>query len=132
MKKYSKKYFLNIIEKTCINFENVIKNVENKKSNLAILPIHNLITGSILEVYNLLQHTKLSIIGEIYLPINHCIIALPDTDVKNINTIYSHIQPLKQCSIFLNKFPHWKLKNTSSSSYAIENLSKKKTKISLL
>ena len=120
VKKYSKKYFKKIKEKTCINFKETIQSVENKNSDFAILPIENTSSGAINEVYDLLQYTNLSIVGETYIPINHCLLVQPNTHLKNIEKIYSHSQPIQQCSLFIQKFPHWKVRYTSSSSDAMK------------
>lgn len=68
-----------------------------------MLPIENTSSGSINEVYDLLQHTNLSIVGEITQPIDHCLLTAVPTKLNKIKTIYSHIQPFTQCSNFLSK-----------------------------
>jgi prephenate dehydratase/chorismate mutase/prephenate dehydratase len=45
----------------------------------------------------------LSIIGEIRLPISHCLLTLPATDYREIKTVYSHPQALAQCRGFLQR-----------------------------
>ncbi|CAL4043458.1 chorismate mutase [Buchnera aphidicola] len=124
VKKYNKKKHEKVKEKECISFKETIQLVENKKSDFAILPIENISSGSINEVYDLLQNTHLSIIGEIYIPINHCLLALPHTTLKNIEKIYSHTQPFQQCNIFMQKFPNWKIRYTLSSADAMHRVAK--------
>jgi chorismate mutase / prephenate dehydratase len=120
VKKYSKKYFKKIKEKVCISFKETIQSVENKKSDFAVLPIENTSSGSINEVYDLLQDTNLSIVGETYIPINHCLLVHTHTSLNNIEKIYSHTQPIQQCSVFIQQFPHWKIRHTLSSADAMK------------
>lgn len=119
-----KKIYKKIKEKTCSSFTEIIKSVENKQSNFAVLPIENTSSGSINEVYDLLKNTDLFIVGETYIPINHCLLAIPNTNLKNITKIYSHAQPFQQCSNFLKKFPDWQIRHTLSSADAIQHVAK--------
>lgn len=122
--KYAKRYFNKIIENSFLKFYDVIKYVENFKADYAVLPIKNTNSGLINEVYDLLQLTNLSIIGEIILPIDHCILVNDImTDIDQIKIIYSHPQPFKQCSRFIKRFSHWKIKYTTSTSSAIKKVS---------
>ncbi|SUG31952.1 chorismate mutase-P/prephenate dehydratase [Salmonella enterica subsp. arizonae] len=51
-------------------------------------------------MYDLLQHTSLSIVGEMTVTIDHCILVSGATDLNTIETVYSHPQPFQQCSKF--------------------------------
>ncbi|PPI88479.1 chorismate mutase [Candidatus Pantoea edessiphila] len=118
-RKYSDKYFDNIIELSCSKFNDIIKNVEKGIADYAILPLENTNSGSINEVYNLLQYTDLSITNEIILNINHCILSKKGVNLETIKTIYSHPEPFKQCSNFISLFPRWVIKYTESTAAAI-------------
>ncbi|XBC37510.1 MAG: chorismate mutase [Buchnera aphidicola (Meitanaphis microgallis)] len=119
-KKYANKHFQFFIKNSCNNFEEIIHNVEDNKSDYAVLPIENNTSGSIYEIYALLIHTTLSIVGEINIPINHCLLSQKNTQLINIKKIYSHKQPFMQCSEFIKHFPNWKLKHTNSTTDAME------------
>ncbi|PPI86372.1 chorismate mutase [Candidatus Pantoea edessiphila] len=123
-RKYSMRYFDDIIEFSCLNFHDVVYNVENGIADYAILPIENTASGSINEVYDLLQNTNLSIVNELFLHIDHCILSIPDTNLEKIKIIYSHLQPFQQCSNFISLFPHWSLKYTESTAAAMKKVSK--------
>lgn len=101
-----------------------LRPVETGQADYAILPIENTSSGSINEVYDLLQHTSLSIVGELTNPINHCVLIAGDSDLSQIETVYSHPQPFQQCSQFLNRFPHWKIEYTESTAAAMEKVAK--------
>jgi len=92
-----------IIESGCQNFSQIMQLVEAGHVDYGMLPIENTSSGSINEVYDLLQHTNLAIVGEITQPIEHCLLTAVNTRLENIKTIYAHGQPFTQCSNFLDK-----------------------------
>ncbi|REL30351.1 prephenate dehydratase [Thalassotalea euphylliae] len=92
-----------IIESGCQSFADIMQQVEAGHVDYGMLPIENTSSGSINEVYDLLQHTNLAIVGEITQPIEHCLLTAVNTRLDNIKTIYAHGQPFTQCSNFLDK-----------------------------
>ncbi|WP_052456838.1 prephenate dehydratase domain-containing protein [Candidatus Ishikawella capsulata] len=120
---YASRLCKKIVEVSCIKFRDIINKVENQQAEYAILPLENSTSGSINDVYDLLPYTKLSIVNEIILPIDHCILVSTKTDLQKIKTIYSHVQPFQQCSNFINSFPHWNIKYTQSTAAAMQTVS---------
>ncbi|XBC44205.1 MAG: chorismate mutase [Buchnera aphidicola (Schlechtendalia peitan)] len=120
--KYANKKHQFFNKNYCNTFQEIVENVENGKSDYAVLPIENNSSGSINETYSILINTKLSIVGEINIPINHCLLSKPKTQLINIKTVYSHKQPFIQCSKFIEHFPNWKLKYTNSTTDAIKKV----------
>lgn len=92
-----------IIESGCKSFGEIMQMVEAGHVDYGVLPIENTSSGSINEVYDVLQHTNLSIVGEITQPIEHCLLTAVNTRLDKIDTIYAHGQPISQCSNFLDK-----------------------------
>ena len=90
-------------------FKDVVDAVEKGKAELAILPIENTTSGGINDVYDLLLHAQLSIVGEVKFKVEHCLLGLPDASLSNIRTIYCHPQTVLQCSDFLAELPHLKI-----------------------
>lgn len=123
-RQYAARHFDRLIECGCQKFQDIFTQVETGQADYAILPIENTSSGSINEVYDLLQHTSLSIVGELTNPINHCVLIAGDSDLSQIDTVYSHPQPFQQCSQFLNRFPHWKIEYTESTAAAMEKVAK--------
>ena len=80
-----------------------MQQVESGMVDYGMLPIENTSSGSINEVYDVLQHTNLSIVGEITQPIEHCLLTAVNSQLNKIKTIYAHGQPFAQCSNFLDK-----------------------------
>ncbi|WP_158784118.1 bifunctional chorismate mutase/prephenate dehydratase [Pantoea sp. BAV 3049] len=119
---YAARHFDNFIESGCLKFRDIFSQVETGQADYAVLPIENTTSGSITDVYDLLQQTSLSIIGEITVPIDHCVLVSGSTDLQQIETVYSHPQPFQQCSQFIHRFPHWKIEYTESTAAAMEKV----------
>ena len=47
--------------------------------------------------------TELKIVGEIKIPIHHCLLALPETEYRDLKIVYSHPQALAQCREFISR-----------------------------
>ncbi|RPD99005.1 bifunctional chorismate mutase/prephenate dehydratase [Candidatus Pantoea deserta] len=119
---YAARHFDNMVEIGCLKFHDIIRQVENGQADYAVLPIENTSSGSINDVYDLLQQTSLSIVGELTQPIDHCVLVTGNTDLQQIETVYSHPQPFQQCSQFISRFPHWKIEYTESTAAAMEKV----------
>ncbi|MEW6981600.1 prephenate dehydratase [Colwelliaceae bacterium 6471] len=108
-----------IIESGCQSFGEIMQLVEAGHVDYGVLPIENTSSGSINEVYDLLQHTNLSIVGEITQPIEHCLLSAVNTSLDKIKTIYAHGQPFAQCSNFLDKQKNIKIEYCESTADAM-------------
>ncbi|GKW13411.1 bifunctional chorismate mutase/prephenate dehydratase [Pectobacterium carotovorum subsp. carotovorum] len=121
-RQYAARHFEQLVECGCQKFQDIFNMVETGQADYAVLPIENTSSGSINDVYDLLQHTGLSIVGELTNPINHCVLVATDTSLEQIETVYSHPQPFQQCSHFINRFPHWKIEYCESTAAAMEKV----------
>ncbi|CNH12635.1 bifunctional chorismate mutase/prephenate dehydratase [Yersinia aldovae] len=121
-RQYAARHFEQLIECGCQKFQDIFTQVETGQADYAVLPIENTSSGSINDVYDLLQHTSLSIVGEITNPIDHCVLVATETGLSQIKTVYSHPQPFQQCSQFINRFPHWKIEYCESTAAAMEKV----------
>ena len=74
---------------------------------LVILPIENSSTGSIGATYDLLVSHDCYLVGEIILPIHHCLLAPEGADCNTIREVYSHQQGFSQCRDYLHNYPDW-------------------------
>lgn len=122
----SREYFsrrnTDLIELNCEGFKEVIKTVESGHADYGVLPIENTSSGSINEVYDLLQHTTLYIVGEMAQPIEHCLLSTSDVRLEEIKTLYSHPQPHQQCSDFLSRLDGVKLETCVSTADAMRKV----------
>ncbi|WP_206483512.1 chorismate mutase [Thalassotalea sp. G2M2-11] len=108
-----------IIEYGCQSFADIMQQVESGHVDYGMLPIENTSSGSINEVYDVLQHTNLSIVGEITQPIEHCLLTAVNTRLDKITTIYAHGQPFTQCSNFLDKQDNIRIEYCESTADAM-------------
>ncbi len=88
-------------------FSQVIDAVRRGEAEYGILPIENSSTGAVIEAYDLLRDSGCYIVGEVKLPIRHCLLGLPEADMDTIQKVYSHPQGLAQSSQFLQKHPNY-------------------------
>jgi prephenate dehydratase len=73
-------------------FQDVFDALRNNSIDYAVVPIENSIEGSVNEIYDLLLSTEKKITAEIFLRVNHCLIALPNN--TTITRVFSHPQAL--------------------------------------
>ncbi|MEG1213795.1 MAG: bifunctional chorismate mutase/prephenate dehydratase [Leclercia sp.] len=121
-RQYAARHFEEFIESGCAKFADIFNQVETGQADYAVVPIENTSSGAINDVYDLLQHTTLSLVGEMTIPIDHCVLVSGSTELSKIGTVYSHPQPFQQCSQFLNRYPGWKIEYTESTSAAMEKV----------
>ena len=93
----------------CMSFQEVVQSLEQKRSTDAIMAIENSIAGSIIPNYAYIDEHSLTISGEYFLPIHHCLMALSGQDISDIKEVYSHPMALLQCKEFFRSHPHIKL-----------------------
>jgi len=89
----------------CRSFEAVFEVVENGAAPYGAVPIENSIGGSIHRNYDLLLAHRLSIVGEVQVPVVHHLLARPGVTLERVRRVYSHPQGLAQCERFLRTLP---------------------------
>ena len=90
-------------------FDEVALEVEEGRADFAMLPIENTTSGGINEVYDLLLHTKLSIIGEEKFQVKHCLVGSENSTLGKLELIFAHYQAAAQCNKFLATIPNVRL-----------------------
>jgi prephenate dehydratase len=68
----------------CETFEEAIEAVRNGAAALAMLPPENSLAGRVADMHRLLPDSGLSIIGEFFLRVEHCLLAVPGAAVEGI------------------------------------------------
>ncbi len=97
-------------------FEDAMKEVQEGRADYAVLPIENSSAGAVIDMYDLLSKYPNYIVAETFLSVSHALLALPQAELSDIRTVFSHPQALLQCSGFLNGQTGWKqisLENTA-------------------
>lgn len=111
----------------CDTFRDVVKVASDKKiSDAGIMAIENTIAGSILPNYNLLQKSKLKIVGELYLLIRQNLMVSIGVRLEDIKEVHSHPMAIQQCFRFLDDH-NWKLVETEDTALSAKKLSKSKS-----
>lgn len=87
----------------CDQFEVAFQAVELWIADRAVMPVENSLGGSIHRNYDLLLRHRLHIVGEVQLPVHHCLLALPGVRIEYLNRVISHPQALAQCEHTLTK-----------------------------
>ncbi|SET02104.1 prephenate dehydratase [Methanococcoides vulcani] len=87
------------------------------RTDIGIVPIENSIEGSVGITLDLLLETDVTIIGEVVVPIKHCL--LSKGKISDIRIILSHPQALAQCRQFIRThFKDVEIRTTGSTSHA--------------
>lgn len=89
----------------CKTFKNLVFSLLKNKVDMGIMAIENSIVGDIISNYILIYKYNLKIISEIYIPIEHYLMALPGEKIEKIKKIISHPMAILQCTNFLQKQP---------------------------
>ncbi len=107
-------------------FSEVVECVEKGEADYAILPIENTTSGGINEVYDVLLHTTLSIIGEERFQVKHCLIGIEDIPLNKIKKVYAHHQAVSQCSKFLESIPKAAIEYFADTAMSVQKVSEEK------
>lgn len=86
----------------CESFEMVFAAVQDGSCAGGLIPIENSVAGSIHRNYDLLLQNELAIVGEYYLRVQHCLIAIPGVRLEEVRSVISHPQALAQCDRYLH------------------------------
>jgi prephenate dehydratase len=99
------------------SFREVFEAVAAGAAAAGVVPIENVINGTVRENYDLLLEHDLVIRGEVVVPVSLCLAALPGQRLEDIERVYSHIQALGQAEAFLRRRP-WQLLSTYNTAGA--------------
>jgi prephenate dehydratase len=99
------------------SFREVFEAVAAGDAAAGIVPIENVINGTVRENYDLLLEHDLRIVGEVVVPVRLCLAAPPGQGIDEIERVYSHIQALGQAEAFLRSHP-WQLLTTYNTAGA--------------
>jgi len=113
---------------TCDNFRKVVQiGSDPKLADGAVMAIENSIAGSILPNYNLLQKSKLQVIGEVYLSISQNLLTFPGVKLEDIKEVHSHPMAILQCLDYLEKY-NWKLVESEDTALSAKLVHQNKSK----
>jgi prephenate dehydratase len=81
----------------CPTFEDAFAAVRTGRAALGMIPIDNSVAGRVADIHHLMPASKLHIIGEWFLPVQHQLMAPKKATLKTIKTVESHVHALGQC-----------------------------------
>ncbi len=98
----AKQMFPNIDTISCKTFDECFEMASLDNNIRAIIPESNKTTGNIGVEYLIFKY-RLNIYEEFFFPINHNLIGIKGSKIKDIKNVYSHAQALSQASEFIKK-----------------------------
>ena len=87
---------------SCRTFQDAFELAKSNNNVKALVPEQNQLIGSI-NIETLILKYKLNIVAEHFFPINHSLLVIPGTKLKDIKNVYSHTAALSQTNSFLRK-----------------------------
>ncbi len=81
----------------CPTFEDAFAAVRTGRSVLAMIPIDNSVAGRVADIHHLMPASRLHIVAEWFLPVQHQLMAPKGATLKTIKTVESHVHALGQC-----------------------------------
>ncbi|HET6617746.1 MAG TPA: prephenate dehydratase domain-containing protein [Gemmatimonadota bacterium] len=104
------------------DFPHMFSSVARHRAHACLAPMENSLVGSIYQNYDLLLQYALTIRGEVYLRVSHCLIAPLGTYFEDIRRVYSHPIALDQCQDFFRRNPSLETVSTYDTAGSVQNL----------
>ena len=80
----------------CFSFEDAIDAVKTGAAAKAVIPIENSLHGRVADIHFLIPESGLSIIGEHFVRVSHCLLGVPGARREQVREAISHPQALGQ------------------------------------
>ncbi len=89
-------------------FDAAFRAIDEGAADALLAPVENTLAGSVVRVYDLLLQSRLTIVAETILPIEHHLIGVPGANLKDLRSVASHPMALAQCERFFSSHPDLK------------------------
>ena len=93
--------FPEMVPLPCDAFEDAFAAVDEGRAELALIPIENSVAGRVADIHHLMPGSRLHIIGEFFLRVNHHLLAVKGARLGDVKKVRSHVHALGQCRNFL-------------------------------
>jgi chorismate mutase/prephenate dehydratase len=104
----------------CVTLDEVLAAAEGSNAELCVLPVENSTEGTVNRTLDLLHKTRLTVVGEIALPIHHQLLSKAEM-LADIKIVAAHPQALAQCRDWLQKhLPHAEQRAMNSNAQAAQ------------
>jgi prephenate dehydratase len=89
-------------------FDAAFRAIPEGAADALLVPVENSLAGSVVRVYDLLLQSRLTIVAETILPIEHHLIGCPGATLQGLRSVASHPMALAQCERFFSSHPELK------------------------
>jgi prephenate dehydratase len=89
-------------------FDAAFRAIDERAADAFLAPAENTLAGSVVRVYDLLLGSRLTIVAETILPIEHHLIGVPGATLAGLHSVASHPMALAQCERFFSSHPELK------------------------
>lgn len=94
-----------ILRECCRDFAGVVAAVQRGVAEAGVLPVRNAIVGEIPGVEDAITRSGLRRVGEVTVPVRHCLLARSGSELGEVRLVYSHPVALAQCRAFFARHP---------------------------
>jgi prephenate dehydratase len=99
----------------CKSFKQTCESLESDECDFVVMAIENSIAGSLLPNYTLIREYNFAVVGEVYLPIQLHLMALPGVKFEDVRFATSHPIAIRQCVDFLDEYPQIQVVESSDT-----------------
>jgi len=90
--------------KACATFEETFQIAKDNSDYKIIIPIENSLAGRVADIHYLIPKYKLQIHAEHFQKVNHNLLGIKGSKIKNIKTVRSHAQAIDQCQKIIKEY----------------------------
>src|SRR5258708_14280061 len=87
----------------CASFEDAFTALSAGDADLGMIPIENSVAGRVADIHHLMPNSKLHIIAEHFMPVQHQLLGVKGSKLEDIKTVESHVHALGQCRKIIRK-----------------------------
>lgn len=110
-------------------FDDLVQKIEQQEEvDLGLMAIENTLAGSLMHNYKLLNKSKLTITGEVFLRIKQNLMVLPGQKLEDLKEVHSHPIAIAQCREFFSHHPHIQLVETVDTALSARNIKENQSK----
>ncbi len=91
----------------CKDFRSTFEALRIGKADLAVVPVSNKIVGEIKQPADEIRSGSFKVLDQLPLRVDHVLLGTPNADIRELDTVCSHVEALKQCRKFLDSHPDW-------------------------
>lgn len=112
----------------CQSFRQLCEVLQQGEADQGVMAVENTLAGSILPNYNLLHQFNLFVTGELWLPIEQNLMALPGQQLQDLTKVVTHPMALNQCMEFLTQQPQLQLQESHDTADSAKEIRAKNLK----